>query len=566
MLGEGRGRSISLGPGSLTLSRRNDDEFRFNYGFLALMLVCVACAVYLMGVLRSILRPFLWALFLVMALKPAVSLVESCLLCIGAAVCTCWAVFCGALCSVLYWCCVQVPCFERLVQAQKQRRGRMALPTVSPVASGLTPRRPATKIGVPSDEPPVGGGATSGSASGGAASSSLSRDSRDSRDSSSAVDTEPPGFSSHELPPGNRCVHMVVHGVAIAIVVAAVMGAISGCVLTVIQSVLSLQNNWAVYQKGAENVAERVQQAVAHATGSVPKELAEDISRNALLKAEAFLSAMVTDILSGAWRGILEFLMMALYIAFWLSDPMPVGQKMEELFRRYIILKGTACLGYGLCVGFLLHSLNVDLAPAFGLFAFLLSFVPEVGSIVAVFLPAPVILFDSRLEAPAMTLFVASMAQLGLKFVFANVVEVKLVEADAIMKMHPVIILLAVTFFGYLWGPTGMLLSVPLVAYLKVGLLSDSVPPCYRDPILVILEGDRGAPAKYAQKRLIATDDKKIAAGVARRKGPVCDPVAAVCREAGDQGGDCDDKEVVSAGLRLTASAGSTNSPRPSSI
>jgi len=181
---------------------------------------------------------------------------------------------------------------------------------------------------------------------------------------------------------------------------------------------------------------------------------------------------------------------------------MPIGNKIQELFKRYIILKGLACLGYGLCVGALLRALSADLAEVFGLCAFLLSFVPEVGAIVAILLPMPVILFDSRLESPAFTLLVATMAQLGLKFVFANVVEVKLVEADQLMKMHPVIILLAVTFFGFIWGPTGMLLSVPLVAYVKVMLLSDQVPACYRDPLLVIMEGDRAAPAKYARKRL----------------------------------------------------------------
>jgi len=186
-----------------------------------------------------------------------------------------------------------------------------------------------------------------------------------------------------------------------------------------------------------------------------------------------------------------------------LSTPMPVGSKMEELFKRYIVLKGCACLGYGICAGVLLHVLSVDMAPAFGVAAFLLSFVPEVGAIVAMLLPAPVILFDSRLEAPFFTLFVATSAQLGLKFVFANVVEVKLVEADQLMKMHPVIILLAVSFFGFIWGPTGMLLSVPLVAYLKVALLRDTVPSCYRDPILITLEGDRLAPAKYARKRAL---------------------------------------------------------------
>mmetsp|Transcript_15169 Transcript_15169/g.47680 ORF Transcript_15169/g.47680 Transcript_15169/m.47680 type:complete len:262 (+) Transcript_15169:75-860(+) len=225
----------------------------------------------------------------------------------------------------------------------------------------------------------------------------------------------------------------------------------------------------------------------------------------------------VAEVLSNAWRFVLEFLMMILYIAFWLSDPMPVGSKMEELFKRYIIMKGLACLGYGVCVGLLLHVLRVDLAAAFGLAAFLLSFVPEVGAIAALMLPAPVIIFDSRLESPGMTLATASFAQLGLKFVFANVVEVKLVEADQLMRLHPVIILLAVAFFGYLWGPTGMLLSVPLVAYLKVALLSDKVPARYRDPVLVFLEGDRSAPAKYAQQRSsrAAADGRILAAAVA---------------------------------------------------
>ncbi|CAK0864444.1 unnamed protein product [Prorocentrum cordatum] len=46
-----------------------NEEFRQQFGFLALMLVCGACMVYLMTVLRSILRPFLWALFLVMGAR-----------------------------------------------------------------------------------------------------------------------------------------------------------------------------------------------------------------------------------------------------------------------------------------------------------------------------------------------------------------------------------------------------------------------------------------------------------------------------------------------------------------
>lgn len=475
--------------GSAQAKKPNSEDFRAHFGFLALMLVCFACVVYLMGALRSIFRPFLWALFLVMVLGPAVSLVESILLCLGRGMCRCGAGTWNAVCWVLgCLACSQQP---RLDKARLRRSSGVAGspgrdaegPGPSVVIGSAVSAEHEDRI----ERPPADGGARPEA---GAVSDSV----RSSRSADSRVDGPPP------------CIRMLIHGVAIAIVVAAVVCAVIGFVLMVVQSVLNLQENWPVYKKGAENVAQAVQKAVAHATGSMPKSVAEDISRNALEKAEEVASAIVGEVLGNAWRTLLEFLMMALYIAFWLSAPMPLGSKMEELFRRYILLKGLACLGYGLCVGTLLGSLGVDLSPAFGLFAFLLSFVPEVGAIVALLLPAPVILFDSRLESPAMTLFIATASQLGLKFVFANVVEVKLVEADQLMKMHPVIILLAVTFFGFIWGPTGMLLAVPLVAYFKAVLLSDSVPACYRDPVLVVLEGDLLAPRRYLRKQLAGLD------------------------------------------------------------
>mmetsp|Transcript_19028 Transcript_19028/g.40930 ORF Transcript_19028/g.40930 Transcript_19028/m.40930 type:complete len:80 (-) Transcript_19028:36-275(-) len=67
------------------------------------------------------------------------------------------------------------------------------------------------------------------------------------------------------------------------------------------------------------------------------------------------------------------------------------------------------------------------------------------------------------------------------------------------MRMHPVVILFFVAFFQYIWGATGMLLSVPIVAALKATL--HKVPPAYRNPILVFLEGDQSAPAKWKRWR-----------------------------------------------------------------
>merc|ERR1719203_1331936 len=160
-------------------------------------------------------------------------------------------------------------------------------------------------------------------------------------------------------------------------------------------------------------------------------------------------------------------------------------------------MKTLACFGYGVCVGVLLAFLSIDLASVFALTTFALNYVPEIGPFVAMVLPCPVILLDSRLDRPFLVLFTAVCGQLALKFAFSNIIEVKLIESDKKLRMHPVMILLSVCIFGYLWGPTGMLLSVPLMALMKISLFSDLVPSSYRDPILVLLEGDRNAPQKH---------------------------------------------------------------------
>merc|ERR1719203_1025022 len=160
-------------------------------------------------------------------------------------------------------------------------------------------------------------------------------------------------------------------------------------------------------------------------------------------------------------------------------------------------MKTLACFGYGVCVGVLLAFLSIDLASVFALTTFALNYVPEIGPFVAMVLPCPIIILDSRLDRPFLVLFTSVLGQLALKFAFSNIIEVKLIESDKKLRMHPVMILLSVGIFGYLWGPTGMLLSVPLMALMKISLFSELVPSSYRDPVLVVLEGDRSAPRRH---------------------------------------------------------------------
>merc|ERR1740121_905726 len=150
---------------------------------------------------------------------------------------------------------------------------------------------------------------------------------------------------------------------------------------------------------------------------------------------------------------------------------------------------------YAICIYIWLIWNHVDLAIVFFMVAFLFNFVPEVGTIAATVIPLPVIVFDARREEPLLDALVVFAGELALKFIFGNIVEVKLIERQRDFRMHPVIILFFVAAFGAIWGPTGMLVSVPIMAAAKAAV--PAVPAMYRDPILIVFEGDKDAPRRY---------------------------------------------------------------------
>merc|ERR1711988_1787081 len=192
-------------------------------------------------------------------------------------------------------------------------------------------------------------------------------------------------------------------------------------------------------------------------------------------------------ILENVGHSVSSGMMLVLFMMFWLCEPMHVSHNVSGVFKQYIVLKTLASAGYASCVWLLLHFLNIDLAIVFGLVTFLFNFVPEVGPFLAMALPLPIVLFDGRLEHPLISLAMVLSGNLVLKCLWGNIIEVKIVERQREMQMHPVVILFFVAFFGWIWGGTGMLLSVPAVAVFKASL--HLMPASYRNPILVMLEG-----------------------------------------------------------------------------
>ncbi len=141
-----------------------------------------------------------------------------------------------------------------------------------------------------------------------------------------------------------------------------------------------------------------------------------------------------------------------------------VAREIEDRVKRYIVNQTLISAATGTLVWMILATIGVDLALVFGLFTFLLNFIPSIGSIVAVLLPLPVVLVSPDISTLGAVLAMALPAL--VQFLIGNLLAPKIL-GDA-LQLHPVTILLSLMFWGALWGVAGMLLAVPITAILRI--------------------------------------------------------------------------------------------------
>jgi AI-2 transport protein TqsA len=120
----------------------------------------------------------------------------------------------------------------------------------------------------------------------------------------------------------------------------------------------------------------------------------------------------------------------------------------------------------GVLVGGTLAILGVRFALVFGFLAFLLNFIPTIGAIVATLLPLPVVLLGPQLSVTTQVLALAIPAV--IQAFIGNFIQPRLLGRS--FGLHPVSILLALIFFGMIWGLVGAFLATPITAVIKIVL------------------------------------------------------------------------------------------------
>ena len=140
-------------------------------------------------------------------------------------------------------------------------------------------------------------------------------------------------------------------------------------------------------------------------------------------------------------------------------------QTINVSVQQYLGLKTLICLATGILVGVALALLQVPFAFLWGLLAFLLNYIPNIGSVVAGLPPVLITLFES---GSLLKTLVVTAVFVFIQFLVGNVVEPRILGKG--LNLSPLVVLLSLLFWGWLWGIPGMLLSVPLTAAFKIAM------------------------------------------------------------------------------------------------
>lgn len=191
----------------------------------------------------------------------------------------------------------------------------------------------------------------------------------------------------------------------------------------------------------------------------------------------------LADLAGGTLRGLLHLFSQAMIVfltlVFILFEALVIPQKVARLpaalreplsrfeavsrdLQRYLLIKTLMSAVIALAIGLWVALLGIDFPVLCALIAFACHFIPNVGAVLAA-IPAMLFAF---VQFDLIQAFVVGLGYLVIGTLLGNLLEPALLGKR--LGMSTLVVFLSLVFWGWLWGPVGMLLSVPLTVTIKI--------------------------------------------------------------------------------------------------
>jgi AI-2 transport protein TqsA len=262
--------------------------------------------------------------------------------------------------------------------------------------------------------------------------------------------------------------------IAVLITVVVVFAVVFGFGVLIGGSVAGFTEAAPRYRDRIELMAADALQWVASLGIAVPKELTTDIIR------PGRVMDLATTTLRGVAAVLSNLLLVSLTIVFIYLEAAGFPRKLQAAFgrsagaerfakirheiNRYLGIKTLISLVTGSIVGSAMAIIGVDFPVLWGALAFVLNYIPTLGSIIAA---VPPTLLAAVQLGPGHAIAVA------LVFATVNATLGSFLEPYLLgrrLGLSTLVVFLSLIFWGWVWGPVGMLLSVPITMIFKIML------------------------------------------------------------------------------------------------
>lgn len=265
------------------------------------------------------------------------------------------------------------------------------------------------------------------------------------------------------------------HTLSVGVFVVGVMSALIVVSAIVGTSITEFSNRIPIYQeslsKALTDVAERI---AGRRTPLSVEELLANVEPASAMR----LTATVLNALRGVFANAFVILFTVVFILLEISSfPLKLNAihprsraKIQEFaafadsLQHYLNLKTLICLLTGLAVGLWVAVLGIDFPVLWGLLAFLLNYVPTIGSFIAA-IPAVMLGFIQFGLGRAL---IAAAGYAVINIVIGNMLEPRVMGKG--LGLSTLVVFLSLLFWGWVLGPVGMILSVPLTMTIKIAL------------------------------------------------------------------------------------------------
>ncbi len=266
----------------------------------------------------------------------------------------------------------------------------------------------------------------------------------------------------------------------LTVVLVALALAVGLVALVVFQSARSLSTTIDHYESRVEAIVEDIEVAAGRLAAPLGVDV-EDLDASRVVDA-----SLVSTLLANGLGSFLSFVanafMVLLFMLFILAGsgefsakvqrayPPDIAERVQQVtenitsgVRRYLAAKTFVSALTGVLVGLTLWILGVDFPVFWGFLTFLLNFIPNIGSIAAVILA----FLAAALQFSSLTIPLIALLCMGvIQMVVGNWIDPWVMASN--LDLSPLLVIVSLIFWSWLWGIAGAVLAVPMTATIKI--------------------------------------------------------------------------------------------------